>query len=84
MKIEAIKMDIQRVKMKISLLQVWMCEHPQHPDREKILGDINYWKVKLKTREYNLSQVMAGQPSHGEELPPEVDANASLHGGPNK
>lgn len=65
-----IQQDIQDLELKIRTLEFWLTEHPNHPDRPKVVGDLNHYRVKLETRKYNLDNVTKGLPSHGEELPP--------------
>lgn len=67
--------DIKRLGLKIATLQFWLTEHPNHPDRPKIVGDLNHYRVKLETRKYNLENVKRGLPSHGEEMPPPTSEN---------
>lgn len=71
MTIEEVKAEILKIQTKIGELEYWLNKHSDHPDRMKVIGDLNHFRVKLKTKELNLYNLRHNLPTHGLELPPE-------------
>lgn len=56
-------------KSKVSMLEKWLHDHFENPYRVKVLRDLDSVRIELRTKEFNLDQLLSGLPSHGEAIP---------------
>lgn len=76
MTVQDLEQAIELNKNKEKMLLDWLAKHFENPYRTKVLRDLDSVRIEKQTKEYNLSQLKLGQPSHGDEMPTYINTGA--------
>jgi hypothetical protein len=75
MTIQELEQAIELNKNKEKMLLAWLAKYFENPYRAKVLRDLDSVRIELKTKEFNLTQLRYGLPSHGEEMPAAINTS---------